>query len=70
MRLDFKLMRYSAALSSSVLSAGALSFGGYWAGNRLDRWLHTSPLLAIGLLLVGICLGLFYILYIAQRLKP
>ncbi len=70
MKLDLKLMRFSAAMSSAVMMMGVIVFGGYWVGNRMDQSFHTSPLFAIVLLLVGIIIGLFWILYVANRTKP
>lgn len=69
MRLDLKLMRFSAAMSSAALTMGVLVFGGYWGGHRLDVWLHTSPLFALVLMIVGIFLGLFWIVFVAQKIK-
>lgn len=70
MRLDLKLVRFSAALSSGVLTTGALTYGGYWLGRKLDSAWNSSPLWSIGLLLVGVCIGLGYLIYISQKLRP
>jgi F0F1-type ATP synthase assembly protein I len=52
------LMRY-AALGTQILAALAI---GVFAGLKLDKWLHTSPLLACVLPLLILSL-LFYKLY-------
>ncbi len=52
------LMRY-AALGTQLLAALAI---GVFAGLKLDKWLHTSPLLACVLPLLILSL-LFYKLY-------
>jgi F0F1-type ATP synthase assembly protein I len=62
-------MRFSAALSSAVLMKAFLVFAGYWIGSKIDVALGTKPLFMIGLALVGVCLGLWWILFIAQRAK-
>ncbi len=51
-------MRY-AALGTQILAALAI---GVFAGLKLDKWLHTSPLLACVLPLLILSL-LFYKLY-------
>jgi F0F1-type ATP synthase assembly protein I len=67
MRLDFKLMRYSAAMSSAVLTMGIVVFGGFWCGSWLDRHFSLTPLFTISGLLVGICAGLAWVLYVARK---
>ncbi len=70
MKLDLKLMRFSAAMSSAVMVMGCVVFGSYWLGHRLDVMTSTSPLFAIGGLLVGIVLGLGWVLFVANKAKP
>jgi len=48
-----------------ILPAGAI--GGFGLGWTLDRWLHTSPLFALILSLVGAGAGVLEILRILTR---
>ena len=48
-----------------ILPAGAV--GGFGLGWVLDRWLHTSPLFALILCLVGAGAGVVDILHILTR---
>jgi F0F1-type ATP synthase assembly protein I len=63
------MMRFSAAMSSAVLVKAFLIFAGYWIGTKVDVALGTKPLFMIVLALVGVCLGLWWLLFIAGRAK-
>ena len=70
MKLDAKLMRFSAAMSSAVITMGLIVFGGFWGGAWVDKHFTLAPLFTIGGLLLGIAIGFAWLLYVAQRMKP
>lgn len=67
--LDAKLMRLAAAMSSAVLLKGILIFGGYWLGSRLDVLAGTAPLFMLIGILLGVCVGMWYLITVFNRLK-
>jgi F0F1-type ATP synthase assembly protein I len=48
-----------------IVPAGAV--GGYLVGWALDGWLHTTPVLAIVMTLLGVASGIFEVLRILFR---
>ena len=68
--LDSKMMRFSAAMSSAVLTKGVLIFLGYWLGDKLDAYAKTSPLFMLLFLLIAICLGMWYLIVVFNKTKP
>ena len=70
MRLDIKTMRYSAALSSAVLTKGLLIYGAFRLGGYLDSRWHTAPLFLMLLIVAAVAVGIWWILKVAERNKP
>lgn len=70
MFIDPKTMRFSTALSGAVIIKGFLLYGGFRLGSWVDAQWGTSPFLMVGCLTVGAGLGIWWILYIAEKYKP
>lgn len=68
--LDPKLMRFSAAMSSAVITKAILIVSGYWIGAKLDESWQTKPLFTLILALIGFVMGLWYLVLIFNRTKP
>ena len=68
--VDVKWMRYAARMSSAVLTKVALIAGGYFAGNWADGELGTGPWLMVGGIAVGTGIGLFWVIYVADKFQP
>lgn len=60
-------MYQMAGAAESVLAIAVLSGLGAWGGFWLDGKLHTAPWIAIGLALLGLCLGLAYMVMKALK---
>jgi len=69
MLLDPKWVRFSARLSSAVLLKAGLIYAGYCLGSSLDRKLHSEPWFMFLGVVCGVGLGLWWILFVANRAK-
>ena len=70
MFVDPKWMRYSAAMSSAVMGQAVMLYLAFRAGSYLDAKWGTQPfLMFFGLVIAG-ALGLWFIIYAAERFKP
>lgn len=70
MLLEPKWMRYSAALSSAVLTKALLIYLGFRLGSWLDAKAKTYPLFMVSGLVLGMGLGIWWILFVAEKRKP
>lgn len=70
MKIDVKWMRYSSALSSAVMVQALLLLGGFKLGSWLDARLHTYPFLMVIFLTLGAGLGMWWLIYCAEKFKP
>jgi F0F1-type ATP synthase assembly protein I len=63
-----KLMRKASAMSSAVLVKVALIYSAYRLGSWLDdRW-NTKPYVMFGLICLAVGVGLWWVIYTANRL--
>ena len=74
---DLFLTRYARALQENVTRAGPSALASYTligailvfgtVGYVLDRWLHTSPWLLVGGLLIGLIVGFYELAKVVWR---
>ena len=53
-----EMMRQLAGAGESVLAVAFLAGFGAWGGCALDQHFHSTPWFAIGLSMLGLCLGM------------
>jgi len=54
---------------NAVMTKAILIAGGYYLGTYLDEKWHTEPYMMISLIVLGITLGLWWIIFLANRFK-
>lgn len=62
-----KLYRYYARMSSAVLLKVILAAGGFWIGQTLDRKYGSEPYLMFLFFIVGVSVGLWWVIRNATR---
>jgi F0F1-type ATP synthase assembly protein I len=62
-----KSMRLYARLSAAVMAKVIVAGLGYWVGDKIDMRLGTKPLFAVCLLTIGLGLGIWWIVWIADK---
>ena len=70
MLFDPKTLRFAGQLSGAVMAKGILLFGAYKLGAYLDKRFGTYPFLMMALLTTAGCVGLWYLIRVADRNKP
>ncbi|KUO61977.1 MAG: ATPase [Gracilibacter sp. BRH_c7a] len=61
-------VRYMALGSMIATSLAGLVGGGYFLGNFLDSLLGTDPILKIVIMLLGVALGIAYLVFTLRKL--
>ena len=69
MLFDPKKMRMMVVMGNAALTKAVLMFGLGWGGYKLDQKLGTKPWLMFLGLLLGLALGLWYIIVLANRVN-
>lgn len=69
MLLDPKMYRFYAKISGAVFLKVFLVFAGFIGGSWLDKKFDTYPLFLFSLICVGLGIGFWYILHVANRHK-
>jgi len=69
MLIDPKYYRMGAVMINAVMTKAILIAGGYYLGTYLDEKWHTEPYMMISLIVLGITLGLWWIIFLANRFK-
>jgi len=67
MLVDPKLMRFYGLMSGAVFTKIALMVGGFFLGTWIDKRLGTYPLFMLVLMLLGMSLGLWWIVRVATK---
>lgn len=67
MLIDPKKMKVMIIMGNAALTKVALMLGLGWAGSKLDQKLGTEPWLMFLGVLLGLGLGLWYIIVLANR---
>ena len=69
MLVDPKKIRMVALVTNAILVKVSLIAGGYFLGDWIDKLVGTSPLFMMIFILVGMGLGIWWIVIISQRMK-
>ena len=69
MLFDPKKMRLMIVMGNAALTKAILMFGLGWGGHQLDKKFGTKPWLMFLGLLLGLGLGLWYIIVLANRVN-
>jgi len=65
--MDKKFVRKASIISSAVMTKALLTIAGFVGGGVIDKALGTDPLFRFGLMIVGISIGLWWLLRVIDR---
>ena len=68
-KFDRKWSKVGAVITNAVFTKCFLIYAGYWIGTKLDVKYGTSPYLMTTFIVLGMALGLTWIIIIANRVK-
>ena len=69
MQWDPKKAKTAAIITNAVTTKALLIAGGYYLGSYLDRQYNTAPYLMVTGIVLGLSLGLWWLVITLNRLK-
>ena len=69
LQIDVKKFRKGIIMGNAIITKAVLVVGGFYGGYRLDAKFDTKPWLMFAGGVLGMALGLWYLLFLAKRTR-
>jgi F0F1-type ATP synthase assembly protein I len=66
-KIDTKKLRLAVMMGNAVMTKGLMIALSWYVGRKLDKRWGTEPYCMIGLVVLAMIFGVWYILYVAKK---